>query len=499
MTEGTSQGLFVVVAIVIFGIFVGLSYTIFGDEMSSALGNLFTDATEQSSEYLNGEDGVGLIVDGVKYKNYSEYYNTFTPNDESDFEFDESTGMITKYIGKERDVVIPNKIKGITVKKIASSGAEGNGEEYGAFYNKGLDSVILPDTLEELTSGNYGAFENNDLSAIIIPDSVKLIGDYTFYDNAIQIVTLSDSLKSIGKGAFNGNNLEVVTIPNSVTTIGSDAFANNKIVDVTLPDSIVNLGNSVFNNNKIKEVTIPNSVTTIDDYAFSNNNLVDVSIPNSVTTLGKSAFANNLLESVNISESITSIKESTFSNNKLTEITIPSSVTEINSRAFKDNNIKNIDYTLNGVTSISNGAFENNPLNDTVTHPIHFLFDESQGMITRYIGNERDVVIPNKIKGITVKKIASSGAEGNGEEYGAFYNKGLDSVILPDTLEELTGGTYGAFEKNNLTEIIIPDSVKSIGKYAFYDNVITEVELGKETSVTSNSFDSNVTITRRDR
>lgn len=31
MTEGASQGLFVVIAIVIFGIFIGLSYVVFGE------------------------------------------------------------------------------------------------------------------------------------------------------------------------------------------------------------------------------------------------------------------------------------------------------------------------------------------------------------------------------------------------------------------------------------------------------------------------------------
>lgn len=54
MTNGTSQGLFIVVAIVIFGVFVGLSYTIFGDELGPSLVNLFEESFVQSTDAVNG-------------------------------------------------------------------------------------------------------------------------------------------------------------------------------------------------------------------------------------------------------------------------------------------------------------------------------------------------------------------------------------------------------------------------------------------------------------
>ncbi len=59
MTEGTSQGLFVVVAIVIFGIFVGLSYTVFGDVLQPQLVNIIrtsTDINSKSVKEFNLED-----------------------------------------------------------------------------------------------------------------------------------------------------------------------------------------------------------------------------------------------------------------------------------------------------------------------------------------------------------------------------------------------------------------------------------------------------------
>ena len=55
MTDGTSQGLFIVVAIVIFGIFVVLAYILFEDTLSPALASMFTDVSEQASDKLISE------------------------------------------------------------------------------------------------------------------------------------------------------------------------------------------------------------------------------------------------------------------------------------------------------------------------------------------------------------------------------------------------------------------------------------------------------------
>lgn len=61
MTNGTSQGLFVVVAIVIFGIFVFISYLLFRDNLKPTLANIFCDAFTQVGEktgLTTGECGV---------------------------------------------------------------------------------------------------------------------------------------------------------------------------------------------------------------------------------------------------------------------------------------------------------------------------------------------------------------------------------------------------------------------------------------------------------
>lgn len=47
ITNGTSQGLFVFVAIIIFGIFLFISYLLFRDTLKPSLGGIFTDGLEQ--------------------------------------------------------------------------------------------------------------------------------------------------------------------------------------------------------------------------------------------------------------------------------------------------------------------------------------------------------------------------------------------------------------------------------------------------------------------
>ena len=69
MTNGTSQGLFIVVAIVIFGIFVGLSYSLFGDNMGPALKDMFETSFGDEN---NGGDTETVIREGLDLGDYTE-------------------------------------------------------------------------------------------------------------------------------------------------------------------------------------------------------------------------------------------------------------------------------------------------------------------------------------------------------------------------------------------------------------------------------------------
>lgn len=53
MTDGASQGLFVIVAVVIFGIFVLIAYILFRDTLQPKLADIFSKATDTAQASLN--------------------------------------------------------------------------------------------------------------------------------------------------------------------------------------------------------------------------------------------------------------------------------------------------------------------------------------------------------------------------------------------------------------------------------------------------------------
>lgn len=53
MTNGTTQGLFIIVAIIIFSVFLGTSYFLFKDKLKPALTHIFTDSNMQAVEALD--------------------------------------------------------------------------------------------------------------------------------------------------------------------------------------------------------------------------------------------------------------------------------------------------------------------------------------------------------------------------------------------------------------------------------------------------------------
>lgn len=139
MTNGTSQGLFIVVAIVIFGIFIGLSNTVFGSEMKTSLLDLFGISTEQTSKDLS---------------------KTLDANDADDFIFNSDSGTITGYVGTSKTVIVPMEIEDIEVKEISER----------AFSNKGLTKIVVPKNID--TIGNSFSV-NNDLDTLILPKTFE--------------------------------------------------------------------------------------------------------------------------------------------------------------------------------------------------------------------------------------------------------------------------------------------------------------------------------------
>ncbi len=103
---------------------------------------------------------------------------------------------------------------------------------------------------------------------------------------------------------YNGND-EIITLPNTIQTIGKDAFSGNRsLVKVTIPDSVRVIDFAAFENcTSLMQAVLPESVRTIGSSAFSGcEQLQYLNIPSRCEQIGSAAFAKCLkLSSISVS------------------------------------------------------------------------------------------------------------------------------------------------------------------------------------------------------
>ena len=284
-----------------------------------------------------------------------------------DYEYtflDDGTVEISKYIGSDKEITIPDTIDGKKVTSIGNYVFENciglesitipenitNIEHMAFHYCTNLESINV-DVNNNIYSSIDGVLFNKEQDKIIffpynksdsyeIPDSVTSIGNWAFKNcSSLTNITIPNSVTSIGERAFSEcANFTSITIPDSVTSIGEGAFSSCSLTSITIPDSVTSISNETFSNcYKLTDIIIPNSVTSIGNRAFyACDNLTNITIPNSVTSIGFGAFRYCIrLANITISNSVTSIRDDTFySCSSLTSIIIPDSVTSIGNKAF---------------------------------------------------------------------------------------------------------------------------------------------------------------------
>lgn len=153
---------------------------------------------------------------------------------------------------------------------------------------------------------------------------------------------------------------------------------------------------------------------------------------------------------------------------------------KLTENSFKTTTSGNFKITAKSGTLASNEIFitaENNYSDfDLVVR------DDKTYSIINYKGNNKEVVIPQKINGIKVTSI--------GER--AFEMKSITAVIIPDTVNYIENW---AFCNNSLSSLVIPDSVIFIGDVAFMYNYITDLKIGNSVAyIGGAAFNSSLDI-----
>ncbi|MDU5442430.1 MAG: leucine-rich repeat protein [Finegoldia magna] len=407
------------------------------------------DDDKAVSEFLvNGQNLITQLLNNT-YEFYLDKCTTIEvkytqkstePNDANDFGFDATTGTIIDYKPYARkDVIIPEKINGVEVKHIA---------EY-AFYNKGLNSVKIPNTVI-----------------------------------------------SIGDLAFNGNNLGKVTIPESVEEIGSGAFKSAGLIKVTLPKNIKKIGKGAFANNKLKEFTVPKNITSIPESLVENNILESLEIPNTVSEIGAKAFKSNELSGVKFADTVKKIDILAFADNNIKKVELA-----------KDCDVHPLAFDSSVETNLPKKPEKE------VSEEKDFVFDKNTQTITEYIGTDLVVKIPRQIGGVDVKAIGGFEDYFGIKKIkvGAFQDKGIMKLTIPEGVETIDDSAFKnniikevvlpqslnkigkeAFSDNKLETITIPKNVSRIEDGTFRNNNLSSVKMeGKVKYIGSECFMNN--------
>ena len=235
---------------------------------------------------------------------YSKYFE-YTTNS--------SATLITKYIGTDTNVSVPNKIK------------------------------RMPVIIQNSTNASSGVFTNNrNIKSVIFKNSVTFTNNsmaYTFYSctNLTQAPNIPNSVTNMYRTFYNCTNLtQAPNIPNSVTNM---AFTFNHCTNLT------------------QAPNIPNSVTNMSGTFLSCSNLTQApEIPNSVTNMAYTfRGCSNLPGSIIIrSENITNFRNCFYQTNasKIKKVYIPYKYANgINTKTY--NAAFNSSYGINGKNGVT--------------------------------------------------------------------------------------------------------------------------------------------------
>lgn len=310
-----------------------------------------------------------------------------------------------------------------------------------------LQSITLSDSAEEI---DRDAFRKcGSLTAVLLPGGLKRIKNEAFYGcRSLTQCILPDGLTEIGAGVF--ERCESITEMKLPTLVGDGAFSGcSSLKRVTFAEGMKKVNKACFNLCKsLEEIKLPDSVEVIGEEAFSGCESVRLlALPSKLKSIGAKAFYGcSGIESVVIPETVTTIGDSAFMNCKtLGQVQMPDQTAQM------------------GIDVFTNTPYLKQTFND---------FMILGGALTKYLGSNKDVVIPENVATITKNAFAES------------YH--VETMIIANGVktigEQIMGvvQNWGNHPKPKLRKLVFEDSVESIGDNAFCDcEELEEIVFGK--------------------
>ena len=207
-------------------------------------------------------------------------------------------------------------------------------------------------------------------------------------------------------------------------------------------------------------IVLLEGITEIGDGYFKGYHPVsEVLISSTIKEIGRESFAESYISVVKMENGVETIGEGAFRDNPLNHLRISPTIQEISSSAF-ENSFYGLNrlYIPEGVTSIGNKAFAT---------PSDFEPYREDHM--------KQIYLPKTLKAIEKEAFVnhsslfilfSDGLESIGEK--AFYGDGITFSELPNTLERVENQAFkGPLYGEQEVTLTIPKSIKYIGERAF--------------------------------
>ena len=241
-----------------FELFVQWLYRFLPNDISSLdyfVGRVYNKDSDEVEKILNGYE--------LEYQDFRVFIKKYR-------------AKVLKYLGADRDVVIPAKFDGARVTAISDSAFSGN---------ENLIAIKLPKSIDRIGDN---AFSNCQSLAAI---------DFSLNDEAT--ISYEGGMRHIGASAFKGcKSLREIEIQDSVTFIGEEAFCGCvSLSNFSFPAKATVVGKGLFKDClSLSGDVLHNNVVEIRDKAFLGcPNLKVVKMPDNVTYIADTAFDKNIV------------------------------------------------------------------------------------------------------------------------------------------------------------------------------------------------------------
>ena len=474
--------------------------------------------------YMYKADATGNYIDHIdnKKSNVQKLIvgtipSKYTSWNEKDFTYDVAGTSITGLSndGKDKIKINPRlelpKV-GLTGEKIVALGDGAN--NVGIFvYSEGDKnytpaSIVLPDSLTKIGKWTFAlnatlTYEA-EMKAINLPDGLVEIGQTAFQNSKLESVSIPDSVTTMGIGSFTGSaNLKEVKLSRNVEVIPQSAFASAiELKNIAIPEGVKEIGKQAFAGTHVEELSLPSTLVEIEQRAFENHNLVTLEIPSNVKNIGKYAFRVNQegytgkLKTLVLHEGLLSIGQEAFVGSAIEEVTLPSTT------------------VLSTIDKAADCIFGNKskPAEPIVVVRVS---DESKvnAYNTSYANNYSHRVIYDELLGSGWNHKDFTYDEGTAtitgwSESGQAKRTQLRELVLPDTTpdgktivagegafkipdNEVVITKFGIYSPNGMRSVKLPNGIQTIGKEAFSQNALTEVDLKSVTEIGYRAFYGN--------